>query len=87
MWKLHVKFSVSKDMKKNVVDFNRWEINEQEGGAPSPKSQVQWKPFFTGREVEVGKVAAHLYVTLTVKELKISVEHGRVITTLNIVKH
>ena len=35
------------------------------------------------REVAVGKVAAHLCLTLVVKALKISVEHGRVVTTLN----
>ena len=28
----------------------------------------------------VGKVAAHLCLTLTIKELKMSVEHGRVVT-------
>ena len=39
------------------------------------------------REVAVGKVATHLCVTLIVKELKISVEHGRVVTTLNMIKH
>ena len=39
------------------------------------------------RGVEVGKVAAHLCLTLIVKELKITVEHGRVVTTLNISKH
>jgi hypothetical protein len=38
------------------------------------------------REVAVGKVAAYLCRTLIVKELKISVEHGRVVTTLNIIK-
>ena len=37
--------------------------------------------------VVVGKVAAHLCLTLTIKELKISVGHGRVVTTLNIIKH
>jgi hypothetical protein len=37
--------------------------------------------------VAVGKVVAHLCLTLIVKELKISVEHGRVVTTLNIIKH
>jgi hypothetical protein len=36
------------------------------------------------REVVVGKVAAHLCLTLIVKELKINVEHGRMVTTLNI---
>ena len=39
------------------------------------------------RELAVGKVAAQLCLTLLVKELKISVEHGRVVTTLNIIKH
>ena len=39
------------------------------------------------REVAVGKVAAHLYLTLIIKELKISVEQDRVVTTLNTMKH
>jgi hypothetical protein len=39
------------------------------------------------REVAIGKVVAHLCLTLNVKELKISVEQGRVVTTLNIIKH
>jgi hypothetical protein len=39
------------------------------------------------REVAIGKVATHLCLTLIVKELKISVEHDRVVTTLNIIKH
>ena len=39
------------------------------------------------KEVAVGNVAAHLCLTLIVKELKISVELGRVATTLNIIKH
>ena len=33
----------------------------------------------------VGKVAVHLCLTLIIKELKISVEHDRVVTTLNII--
>ena len=33
-------FNVSKDGKKNFVDFGRREINKHEGGAPSLKSQV-----------------------------------------------
>jgi hypothetical protein len=37
------------------------------------------------REVAVGKVAAHLCLILIVKELRFSVEHGRVVTTLNII--
>jgi phosphopantetheinyl transferase (holo-ACP synthase) len=39
------------------------------------------------REVAVGKVAAHLCLTLIVKELKISVEHDRVVTTIHTIKH
>jgi ribose 5-phosphate isomerase len=35
----------------------------------------------------VGKVVAHLCLTLIIKELKFSVEHDRVITTLNTIKH
>ena len=37
--------------------------------------------YFTGWEVALWKVAAHLCLTLMVNELKISVEEGRVITT------
>jgi hypothetical protein len=39
------------------------------------------------KEVAVRKVAAHLCLTLIIKELKISVEHDRVVTTLNVIKH
>jgi hypothetical protein len=39
------------------------------------------------KRMAVGKVAAHLCLTLIVKELKISVERGRVVTTLNIIEH
>jgi hypothetical protein len=39
------------------------------------------------REVAVEKVAACSCLTLIIKELKISVEQGRVITTLTIIKH
>ena len=35
----------------------------------------------------VEQVAAHLCLTLTIKELKSSVEHSRVVTTLNTIKH
>ena len=35
----------------------------------------------------VGKVTAHLCLTLIIKELRISVEQDRVVTTLNIIKH
>ena len=39
------------------------------------------------REVAIGKVEAYLCLTPIVKELKIRVEHGRVVTTLNTIKH
>ena len=34
------------------------------------------------KKVAVGKVEAHLCLTLLIKELKFSVEHDRVVTTL-----
>jgi hypothetical protein len=37
--------------------------------------------------VVVGKVAAHLRLTLFIKELKFSVEQDSVVTTLHIIKH
>jgi hypothetical protein len=42
---------------------------------------------FVGEEVEVGKgkAAAHLCLTLNIIDLKFSVEHDRVVTTLNII--
>jgi hypothetical protein len=39
------------------------------------------------KEVAIGKAAAHLCLTLIIKELKINVEHDRVVKTLNIIKH
>ena len=39
------------------------------------------------KEVLVGKVVVHLCLTLIIKELKISVEQDKVVTTLNIIKH
>jgi len=42
---------------------------------------------FTKSKVTVGKVAAHLCLTLIVEEVKISVELGRVVTTFDIIKH
>ena len=39
------------------------------------------------RDMAVGKVTAHLCLTLIIKEMKFSVEHSRVITTLNLIKH
>jgi hypothetical protein len=37
--------------------------------------------------VTVGKALVHLCLKLIIKELKISVEQDRVVTTLNIIKH
>ena len=39
------------------------------------------------KEMTVVKVAAHLCLTRIVKELIINVEHGRVVTTISIIKH
>ena len=39
------------------------------------------------KKVVVGKVASYLCLTLITKELKISGELDRVVTTLNIIKH
>ena len=39
------------------------------------------------KEMALGKVVVHLCLTLIIKELKISVEQDRVVTTLNIIKH
>ena len=38
------------------------------------------------RDMVVGKVAAHLCLTLINEELKFSVEQSRVVTTLNLIK-
>ena len=39
------------------------------------------------RNMVVGKVVAYLCLTLIINQLKFSVEHDRVVTTLNTVKH
>jgi hypothetical protein len=39
------------------------------------------------KEVTVGKVMVYLCLTLIIKELGISVEQDRVVTTLNIIKY
>jgi hypothetical protein len=39
------------------------------------------------RDMIVGKVVVQLCLTLIIKELKFSVEHDRVVTTLNTIKH
>ena len=36
-------------------------------------------------KVAVGKVASHLCLSLIIKELRIRVEHDKVVTTLNII--
>ena len=38
-------------------------------------------------EMAIGKVVAHLCLTLNIKELKMSVEQDRMVTTLNVIKH
>ena len=39
------------------------------------------------RDMVVKKVAAHLCLTLIIRELTFSFEHSRVMTTLNLIKH
>jgi hypothetical protein len=39
------------------------------------------------KEVGVWEVAAHLCLTLIIKDLKISVEQDRMVTTLNIINY
>ena len=39
------------------------------------------------RDMVVGKVTVHLCLTLIIKELEFSVEHDRVVTTLNTINH
>ena len=39
------------------------------------------------KEVVVGKLPEHLCLTLIFKESKMRVEHDKVVTTLNIIKH
>jgi hypothetical protein len=39
------------------------------------------------KKLVVGKVVVHLCLTLIIKELKFSVEHDRLVTTLNTIKH
>jgi hypothetical protein len=39
------------------------------------------------RDMVVGKMVAHLCPALIIKELKFNVEHDRVVTTLNTIKH
>jgi hypothetical protein len=39
------------------------------------------------RDMVVGKVVAHLCLTLIIKKLKFSVEHDRVVTILTTIKH
>ena len=39
------------------------------------------------KEVAIGKVVAHLCLTLIIKELKINNEHDRVVKTLNVIKY
>jgi hypothetical protein len=39
------------------------------------------------RDMVVGKVVVHLCLTLIIKELRFSVKHDRVVTTLNTIQH
>jgi hypothetical protein len=45
------------------------------------------KEVAVGKEMVVGKAAVHLCLTLSFIDLKFSVEHDRVVTTLNLIQH
>ena len=80
-------FNVSKDMKKMPsTSANENPLNRKVGCHPKNHKSNEIHAS-QKREVAVGKVATHSCLTLIVKELKISVEQGRVVTTLNIIKH
>jgi hypothetical protein len=65
----------------------RREINEEESGVPTLKSQVRSNSCFTRREVAVGKATTYLSLTLIMKKLKNNVEQCRVVTTSNTKNH
>ena len=60
---------------------NMWKLHFEFGDTKDVK-----KIDIIRREVAVGTVAAHLCLTLIVKELKTSVELARVVPRLNIIK-
>jgi len=51
------------------------------------KDMQKKNPCCSRREVVIGKVVAHLCLKLIIKEMKISVEQGKVVITLNIIKY
>jgi hypothetical protein len=57
------------------------------GRHPSNRKSNETHASQEGTHVVIGKVTSHLCITPIVKELKISVEQGMVVTTLNIIKH
>jgi hypothetical protein len=58
------------------------------GRHPSNRKSNEIHASQEGRWVYIEKVTSHLCIlTSIVKELKISVEQGKVVTTLNIIKH
>ena len=77
-----LEFSVSKDMKKNVVDFGTREINKQEGEASPVKSTLHKK----GGSTRDGS-DTFMSNTIYQRILNINVEQGRVVTTLTIINN
>ena len=63
-------------------------IDEPKGGGTNPKITSRVKFRLHKKEGDnKTKATTHLCLTVIVKELKISVEQGRVITILSIIKH
>jgi hypothetical protein len=63
-------------------------VSREGGGAfMSNTNYMKKKNDKRRRDMVVGKVVAHLCLTLFIKELKVSVERDRVVTTLNTIKH
>jgi hypothetical protein len=69
----------------NINSGNMWKLHAQFSVS---KDMTKKTNNDKRRKEMVGeKVAVHLCLTLIIKELKFSVEHDRMVTTLNIIKH
>jgi hypothetical protein len=83
------KFSVIKDIQKRKKKKEKRHDSREGGGAFMSNTNYMKKinNDKRRRDMVVGKVVAHLCLSLIIKEFKFSVEHDRVVTTLNKIKH
>jgi hypothetical protein len=72
-------------MKTNLTMIKEKGHGSREGGGAFMSNTNYMKNKLTMKRE--GKVAAHLCLTLNIFDLKFSVEHDRVVTTLNLIKH